>query len=579
MRKAILFLLSLLLGFASGSDALDRADTIPVDRIQRGLQGYGLTVLEGTRIDTFQVEVLDVMRGSGGTGDMILVRVSGLGLEESGIAQGMSGSPIFLGGRLAGALAFAYPFAQKPIAGVTPIGEMIDVWEREDAEGAAGGVLSPPSGGYEAFGQGPEPIATPLALSGFAPGLAGEVEEFFRSYGMVATAGGAGGGEGEDDGWSPSPGSAIGVRLLSGDANLTGIGTVTWVEGDRVLAFGHPMFQAGSVRFPLVSVGVHTLIASRYVSFKLGSPIDDVGTLVEDRRPGVAGRLGEIAPTIPVEVRVVVPGIRTDQYTYKVLEDRSLTPVLISWAVRNSILHREKAAGEKTIRVRLSLELEGTEHFERENVYASGSALGDVSDDLLLPLQVLANNRIAAPEIRSVAVDVEVSGGRRLARIEELEMEKDAVRPGEDVRGRITLRHYQGEPETVPFRLSLPADIPEGEYLLRVCDAASSEEWETKRMPGRFAAKRIDQLVRILADLRTNDGIYLQLYADDPGATVDGREMPNLPASVLAVLGGGLHADDAAFVKSRVVASETIRRSEVVVGCGSLSVKVDREAP
>jgi hypothetical protein len=369
------------------------------------------------------------------------------------------------------------------------------------------------------------------------------------------------------------------VRLLSGDANLTGIGTVTWVEGNRVLAFGHPMFQAGSVRFPLVSVDVHTLIASRYVSFKLGSPIDDVGSLVEDRRPGVAGRLGESAPTIPVAVNVAVPGIRTDRYNYKVLEDRSLTPVLVSWAVRNSILHREKAAGEKTIRVRLSLELEGTRRFERENIYASGSALSEVGDDLLLPLQVLANNRIAAPELRGVGVEVEVFDGRRLARIEEIELEKDALRPGEAVRGRITLRHYQGETETVHFQLSLPADVPEGDYLLRICDAASTEEWETKRMPGRFAAKRIDQLVRLLEELRTNDGIYLQLYADDRGATVDGREMPNLPASVMAVIGGGLHADDASFVKSRVVTSETIRRSEAVVGCGSLPVKVDRAAP
>lgn len=555
------------------------SDFFPVDEVRRGMVGYGLTVLEGTRIDTFRVEVIDVMRGAGRTGDMILARVSGLGLEEGGIAQGMSGSPIYLDGRLAGALAFAYPYAKEPIAGITPIGEMLGILERRDSveEASAGGVPGP-EGGAGGRAPGPDPIATPLALSGFAPSVAREVEEFFRPYGMVATAGGSGGSAGEGE-WAPLPGAAAGVRLLGGDATLASVGTITWAEGERILAFGHPMFQAGSVRMPLVSVAVHTVIPSSYISFKLGSPIETVGALVQDRRTGVAGVLGAEATTVPIEVTVESPGAAKKAYRYDAIEDKRLTPVLASWAVSNSILDREKGTGEATIRMRVSIDLEGARDLERENVFSSASVLADVSEEILFPLQVLASNPIARPAVKGVRVDVTMTDERRLDRIEEIRLDRARVRPGEEVRGTVTLRRYQGETQTRRFSLSLPPDAPEGKLLLRVCDAASSEEWDSKRTPTRFAAKEIDRLVGMLEDLRTNDGIYVQLFGGSEGLSVNGREMPRLPESRLSVFGTALHDDDGALVKGTVVASETIRTGGFVTGCKSLTLTVDRAAP
>lgn len=577
--RIVRWLLLLALLPAVSSAATGGGDTMPIDQIRRGMTGYGLTVLVGTRIDTFQVEVIDVMHGSGGGGDVILARVSGLGLEKSGIAQGMSGSPIYVEGRLAGALAFAYPFAKESIAGVTPIGEMLEILDQ--AGGAESMSLMPVperSGGEERGIPGPEPIATPLALAGFAPEVARSVEEFFRPYGLVATAGG-GGGKGTATDWKAEPGAAVGVRLLGGDATLTGIGTVTWVDGDRILAFGHPMFQAGTVNMPLVSAEVHTLIPSAYVSFKLGSPIGVVGALVQDRRTGVAGAIGEASPTVPIDVVVESEGAGRREYHYDALQDKRLTPVLVSWAVSNSILDRGKATGDATARVRMRVDFDGASDLEMENVYASGSVVADVGEDVVFPLQVLANNPIAEAKVNSVRVEVTTFAGRQVSRIERVRVERAEVKPGGEVRGDVTLRRFQGETETRSFVLPIGEDMPEGKLLLRVCDAASSEDWDTKRAPNRFATKEIDGLVRILEELRTNESVYVQLFAPADGVTVDGREMPSLPESRLTVLGAALHDDDGAFVKGSVVASETIRTDAVVTGCKSLSVVIDRAAP
>ncbi|RPJ46289.1 MAG: hypothetical protein EHM19_04375 [Candidatus Latescibacterota bacterium] len=579
MNGAIRVSLLPFLLLATAARGAEPGGTISVDEIVRGMRGYGLTVFEGTRIDTFQVEVIDVMRGRGGTGDVILARFSGLGLETAGISQGMSGSPVYIEGRNAGAVAFAYPFASEPIGGITPIGEMLEVFERGEAdEGSAAGGL-PEGGGHSSSPQGPAPIGTPLLVSGFPGRLAEEVGEFFRPYGFVPTVGGSGGAAGEGEDWKALPGAAVGVRLLGGDASLTGVGTITWVDGDRILAFGHPMFQAGSVNFPLVSVEVHARIPSRYISFKLGSPIEAVGALVEDRRPGVAGRIGAVAPTIPIEVVVDAEGAERREYRYEAMDDKRLTPMLVSWAVQNSVLHGEKAIGDGTVRLRLFVDLEGADDLERENVYSSGAALDQLEEDVLLPLQVLANNPLARPRIRAVRAEVEARDGRSVARIERLELEKGRLRPGETVRGAITLRMYQGETRLERFEMALPPDLVEGELLLRACDAASSEEWDSKRSPNRFATKDINMLVRYLKELRTNEGIYLQLFRAAEGVTVDGREMPELPESRLRVVREPLHADDGDLVKGRVVASRTIRVDAFVTGCRSLAIEIDRDAP
>jgi len=562
-------------GFAEGPPG-----ALSPEEIRRGQTGYGLTVLEGTKIDTFQVEVLDVMRGAGGSGDIILVLVSGLGLEEGGIAQGMSGSPVFLEGRLAGAVAFAYPYSMKPIAGVTPIGEMWEVLERDLAAGAEDAAVPAPPEGGEGYSRGPRPIATPLSLAGFAPQVARQVEEFFLPYGMVATASGAAGGAApEENDWEPVPGAAVGVSLLSGDAQLSAIGTLTWIDGERLVAFGHPLFQSGRVRMPLVSASIHTVVPSRFVSFKLGSPIRTVGALTQDRRPGVAAGLGEEAPTVPIEVNLAAAGAEERTFRYQAIREKRITPNLVAWSVMNSILHMERAMGEATMKVTLRVELEGAPAFSRTNVFSGFTALQEAADEIRYPLQVLANNPLESPPVRSVRVLVEAREGRSSARVDEIRLEKARVRPGGRVRGSVTLRLHQGGTVRRAFDLPVPANQPEGKLMLRVCDALSADEYDLKRAPYRYATDRIEGLIGYLEELRTNENVYCTLYDASSGATVSGREMPRLPRSVLAVLKSPLHTGDADDMRGRIVAERAVPTDAHVTGCKTLPVTVDRDAP
>ncbi len=559
-------------------------ETIPVSQIHRGMTGFGLTVVEGTRIDTFQVEVVDVMSGRAGSGDVILVRVSGLDTDLTGIAQGMSGSPVYFDGRVAGALAFAYPFAKVPIGGVTPIGEMMELIGREDRENALSvprdGALRPEGKDRSSgLSQRPEPISTPIALSGFAPEVADEIDRFFNERGMVTTAGGSGTGTSKEKGWKAMPGAGIGVRLLSGDANLTAIGTITWVDGDRILAFGHPLFQSGGVDFPLVSVEIHTVMPSRSVSFKIGSPIETVGAMVQDRRTAIAGTIGAVAPTIPISITVDVPGIRKDRFEYRALDHRALTPALAAWATRNSIAHREKTWGEGTVRVTVDLDLDGYDNLHMDNLYSSFGFIDQAATDVSLPMQVLANSNLGEIHLNRVDVGVEFSEGLRSARIEELELEKKLWRPGEMLRGSFTLRRYRGGMESFPIEIPLPDDLPDGKLKLRLCDAPSSEGWDDKRAPNRLRAVSVNDLVRLLGEMRSNDKVYCQLFDESTGATIRGKALPRLPGSVLSVLAEPLHDDDGAYRKGHVVAAVEYPFDFVVSGCKSLPVTIDRGAP
>lgn len=559
----------------------EAVELIPVGEIQRGMSGFGLTVIEGTRIDTFQVEVLDVMSGRSSSGDIILVKVSGLGTEVSGIAQGMSGSPVYFDGRLAGALAFAYSFAKVPIGGVTPIGEMMELIEREELEESLSALTidSPVLSRANRFSQRPERISTPIAVSGFAPEVADEIDSYFNDMGMVTTLGGSGSGSNEETGWKPLPGAGVGVRLLSGDANLTAIGTITWVEGDRILAFGHPLFQSGGVDFPLVSVEVHTVMPSRSISFKIGSPIETVGAMVQDRRIGIAGLIGGEAPTLPITVTVNVPGIRSDRFEYEALDHRALTPALAAWATRNSIAHREKVWGEGTVRVAVDLDLEGYDNLHMENLYSSFGFINQAAGDVSLPMQILANSNLGDVKVNRVDIGVTFTDGRRAGRIEELRLEKRTWKPGETLRGTFTILHHKADREEIPLEIPLPADLPDGELALRVCDAPSSEEWDDKRAPNRLRARDIDGLVRILEEVRPGNRVYCQIFNDATGATIQGRALPRLPGSVLSIYAEPLHSDDGAYRKGSVVASREYPFNYVVSGCRALPITIDRSAP
>ncbi|HEX3113548.1 MAG TPA: SpoIVB peptidase S55 domain-containing protein [Candidatus Eisenbacteria bacterium] len=290
----------------------------PVDSVRTGMTGYGLTVFEGTKVDTFQVTILGVLRGYRPGANLVLARAEGHNLERTGIIAGMSGSPVYIHGKLLGAIAYAWAFNKDPVGGITPVEEMLSLFPPpgqptpDDVDqrlgladfGADGAPADTPAPGTNPLEDptGVRAIAAPLTLSGFTPEAVSFLQPWLERRGFVVSPGG---------GYQPGvvcdslvPGSAVGVELIRGDWSAAAIGTLTYRDGDRLLAFGHPFVAMGWVRFPLTAATIHTIFASQQISTKVGSPSTTCGTLVADRSIGVSGELGTPPAMIPVRSRL-----------------------------------------------------------------------------------------------------------------------------------------------------------------------------------------------------------------------------------------------------------------------------------
>lgn len=358
-------------------------DHIPLSEIEPGMTGYGLTVFEGTRIDTFGVTVVGVQERTRVKGSVIIVEVSGHGLELSSIAQGMSGSPVFIDGRFAGALAFGWAGALRPLGGITPAEEILGLptgtahldrpaprtgqvgtAELRQMSGGARDLaadlwgVAPAATRPEASAAGAWPTPETLLLDLMAdvlPADGGPPPAWLHlPLGMGAGAAGGTGAPGRLE-----PGSACAVPLVTGDAQLGAIGTVTWVDGDDVFMFGHPFMQRGPVHLPLATAEILTVFPSRNLSFKMGQVGQIVGAVTHDQRAGLAGKLGPAPDLVPVKVSVTAPSDRagaatvTRDYDFAVVSDRQLAPTLVFWSLYNALL----AGGDDASRQNLSYEV------------------------------------------------------------------------------------------------------------------------------------------------------------------------------------------------------------------------------
>lgn len=577
-------------------------DILEVDAIRPGMKGVGKTVFHGTEIDEFDVEVIGVLKRVMPGGDVILARASGGPLAETGIMGGMSGSPVYVDGKLIGAVAFTWSFAKQPIAGITPIAEMLEVMDRAGRAPEEGTEAPPGAGAGASLGAGgsivpaplPEPspdlaaaraalpasgrllpIRTPIAVSGFDPRVLDRLLPWLEGLGFTATVGGA--APPEPPPYEALPGAAIGVQLLSGDATVTAIGTVTHREGDRILAFGHPLFQAGDVSLPMTGATIVGLLPSALSSFKIGSPLDPLGTLTQDRRPAISGTIGAPPRLVPVTVTLRSPA-GTRAFRYQAVHEKALLPGLVEMATVNSLVASEAAFAEETIASRVVVRFAGGRSVVLENLHTGFSSLGEIGEEVSLPPTLLLQNRFENVRIEGVDVEATVTPGRRSGHLEAITVSKNPVRPGETVTILATVKTYQGPPRVLPISLAIPAGAEDGELTLRVCDASSLDESDTKRAPQRFEWEDLDTFLESLAERRRNDRVYAQIEAPSVGIAIAGREFPSIPRSVFAVIDSDRHTENAGVVSASVLAKGEADAGVVVTGCKTLPIRVDHTA-
>ncbi len=541
------------------------------------MKGSSKTVFSGATIEEFGVEIIDIIRNYYPHQDIILVRLFGEKVEHTGVVAGMSGSPVYVDGKLVGALALQFgTFTKEPLAGVTPIEQIFELRnleKRRDSEASDYGrsgsayldcALGAPGSG---LGSGLEaifrqsilshtrskrgaPIPAPVTFSGFQTSVISDASDVLRRFGFEVASGGATNSRAFEAGnVSLQPGSAVSQVIIDGDMGIDVSGTVTWCRGDSILAFGHQVFGAGAIRVPMGQTHVLTTIPSLAGSNKMSMVTKIIGTLRQDRLPGVLGVIGEQPPMIPVHITCTTVDGTAHDYFFRAASERRLsphTPFYLRTAIINAIVTSRLSGSDFSLKVEGEIVLKDfntvalNNYFSGTRVYgllAPGDDATVVADYVSSTLASLLVNQFHEPVIEKVSLSVSESAGFSSAEIAEVWCDKKTVSPGDTLTLTAMLHRYHSA-ERIRIRRSIPIprNLNAREIMVYVGSASQLQQLERRTNPEKFIARSFSHIVNLLNERRRNDFLYLHASAAQPGLLVGGAELPDLPSSILSVM-------------------------------------------
>ena len=519
-----------------------------VDQVKVGMKGIGKSVFQGTRIEEFQVEVLGILPRVRSGHDLILVRCSGAGLEKTGVITGMSGSPVYIDGKLVGALSMTQAYLKEPLGMVTPIQDMLEILDRKDEPeewGAADCGAQNAECKVQSVAGGFLPIPCPIAVSGswgVEEWRGGGVGERFRKLGLELVPGSGESGASDTSARALEPGAAVGVCLVRGDMNASAIGTLTYRSGNRILAFGHPMYLGGAVAIPMVGGVIHGIFSSIQLSGKAFSPTAPIGAITQDRVCGIAGTIGQQVPMIPVQVRVKSGGRRptTDDrvYRYEVLNQRLLTPDLLAMAVGNSYVSREQSSFASTVKADFTFKLRSYPAIRSRRWFSGDAVWSTVAQHAGAVLELLMGNEYEKVAVESVGVEMEVSPGLHLLTVTRVKADRERAKPGDSLHLAVTLNEFHGSSRVEEFDLVIPRETPEGVLQVIVTNPDSALVAALAEAGEQGAPRRVAQMVKLIEELGQENQLVVQGFARKRGIVIEGETYPNLPPSMFALLSG-----------------------------------------
>jgi SpoIVB peptidase S55 len=540
----------------------------PLQELQPGMKGVARTVFSGSEPQEFSLEVLGVLAGfTGPRQSTIIARLIGPNVEKTGVFAGMSGSPVFIDNKLVGAIAYSFPFSKEPICGITPIQQMIDIFEQGKPKPAAtearavsfaslasvdwkpslpkpavsSGSLIAPVGTNSALaplmGQQFQPIATPVVFSGIRQ----ETLSLFASQlteGGLFPVSGVGGAapitplEPYDE-RTLLPGTSVSVELARGDYSIAAAGTVTYRDGNRIYAFGHPFLSLGGADMPMTESSVVTVIPNAFNSFKLAVPGRMVGAISQDRATGVFGQLGRSAKMIPVKLSLHTSRNQVEEFSYEIVSDEFLTPLLLNITVFNSIAARERSIGEATITVDGSINIEGQSSIGIQRRFSTTNAALMASGAVATPAALLLGSGFDDVNIKSITLDITSSEQKSTATLERISLDRTEVVRGENVELQAYVRTDSGRQFVERIPVQIPADAPSGQLMIMIGDGAALQESSAAKV---FVPRELGQLVEAINKTKKNDRLYLKLLRPAAGVVIGSNELPNLPPSMVATL-------------------------------------------
>ena len=600
----------------------DAEKFMPLSEVKPGMKGKGYTVFSGTTVEEFEFKVVSIIYDRFPGWHVVWVEGLSDNIKYTGVAGGMSGSPMYIDGRLMGALALGY-FNQRErsnLFGVTPFELMVKVSQRGMEpnlayEGAQlfnldstaamqgygldmgqsllrdGRVAQTPLAFDEMWFKSvsdsssqlrPEQLSMPIAL----PPLNSEVmrlaKPVFDKFNFTPVqAAGAGSPIKE----SPvEEGQAIGTEYARGDFKAFGYGTITYVDGNQLLAYGHPANAEGNVNIPLSGGYVHFILPSTARSFKVASSTQPIGTMVQDREPAIAGIIGRHPSYIPVNVKVQTANGKQHQKYYEVIRHKGISPLYTgigAWFILDSL---EFYFNDHTLDLGATITLKEhpdlkTRELVYKNTYSSSGSPGfGIMQTLMLPLLQINSNPYTKVQVENVSLDLKIEDKRQTARIQSLRMDKLRYRPGDTVAVEMTLQPYLEKPIIQTGTITIPKDTPDGLVMLLAGNANFHEGWQRSRAPLNFRHKNINQLIKLLQRGERNSDIIMELFVPKPGLTVQGQEFEGLPPSVMSVMNTAKQVGDSGYTAGTTLHIDRISTDYVISGAGVIRFVVDRNA-
>ncbi|MGB5015290.1 MAG: hypothetical protein WBO68_14810 [Pyrinomonadaceae bacterium] len=600
-------------GFAQGSTiipAIPGSQIFPLSQVKEGLKGTARTVFRGTAPEEFGVEILGVIPGSiGPHQDMIIGKLSGENAMRTFVFAGMSGSPVYIDGKIVGAISYSFPFAKEPICGITPIEQMISLFEKGPTIKAAAAEartvsvddlradrwsvgrlasiavdqplisgMSANSALAQVAGQRLQRIATPLTFAGVSQSTLDLFTPELTRAGIMPVAALGGGSKlgtiKKADAATLVGGTSVVVQLARGDISIGAAGTVTLRDGDKIYAFGHPFFSLGSTDLPMNESHVVTVVPNANNSFKLAVPDAMVGSLTQDRATGIFGKLGQTPRMIPVKIKVTNSRGSDQEIKFESAVDDFLTPLIINIGVQNTIQANERGIGETTIEVEGEISVRGEGSVKISRRFAGQQASAFASASASAPLASLLKANFEGLDITSVNLTFNITEGSKTAALERLAVDALQVKAGDALNFSVFVRNDAGKLIEQPVSITIPKDAPAGPLSLVVGDGNSVQENAAIK---QFAPKSAAELIEIINSLKRQDRLYAILYRTSTGAVVGASEMPNLPPSVLATMNNDRTAGGAKPTTQKVILDQILPGSDhIVTGSQTIAVEVIR---
>ena len=576
---------------------------LPLSEVKEGMKGTARTVFRGSEPEEFNVEIIGVVPGAvGPKQDMIVGKISGGSADRTFVFAGMSGSPVYIDGKLVGAISYSFPFAKEPICGITPIEQMIEIFEQNPNQKVK--TSTPPSISFGELastelkfkapygnssvianssvptmtGQSFQPIATPLSFSGFSPETLNLFSPQLMSLGLMPVSAVGGAAKitpmKKADDKTLQGGTSVSMQLVRGDYSLAAAGTVTLRDGDKIYAFGHPFLSLGISDLPMSESHVVTVVPNMNNSFKLAVPDEMVGSMTQDRATGVFGSLGKAPKMIPVKLNLETSRGQTQNFNFEVVKDDFLTPILLNMAVYNSIAANERSLGDSTVTITGNINVAGQSPVKIERRFTGAQAAQMSAGSVAVPVNTLLDSRFDNAEISNIELTVVSNDGNKSAKLERISLDRTDVQAGESFEVQAFVRTNAGQVFVQKIPVTIPADTPAGMVLVAVGDGNSLQMASASR---QFVPKNIGELIQTINDVKKNDRLYVQTFRVTNGAIIGAKELPNLPPSMIATLNNDRTAGGFTPTVLTVLTDREIAPAEFVIsGQQVLPIEVKR---